>query len=312
MAVNGRLESSQLVAVEGQFLSPSTAAAYRALRDAARHQKHSVSIWTPSGAYRDQRTQQLMHDRPQDFNIKPGVVLAAVGKSTHGQGRAVDIQAATVTGRKWVQTNAHKFGFSRPMPKTDPDHYELGRNVVTVTDPTPAPTPTPSPIPEEQIPMTSAVFYQGDTSGKIYARQDPFAHPDTRDSWMQFVDPVTWKVLIGNHNAAGIVEEGYLVQSIAEFGLIGAGRFRRNQATGEIWGQGSPGEPFALLTPAQWTTAQAAGGVYKDVPAAQIGAATTVRTPATVTASADAAALARIESAVTSIKIPTTITGKLG
>jgi hypothetical protein len=131
MSANGMLVESELVEVEGQRLAPLTAAAYLALRHAAHRAGHTISLWTPVGGYRDRRTQQDMLDRPWLYNIKPGVRLAAVGQSRHGQGRAVDIKAQNGAGRNWVAANAHLFGLTRNNPIGDPDHYESGSVLAT-------------------------------------------------------------------------------------------------------------------------------------------------------------------------------------
>lgn len=143
MTANGHLAPTQLVSVDGQHLSPATADAYRALCAAAERSGHSLAIFQPVGGYRSEAVQQDMHDNPGKYNLKPGVPLAPVGLSRHGQGRAVDIKGGSIAARAWCRANAHKFGFSRPMPDNDPDHYELGKNVATATDPTPAPPQSP-------------------------------------------------------------------------------------------------------------------------------------------------------------------------
>lgn len=152
MTANGRLDAgTQLVTVEGQLLSPATASAYEALRTAAHRAGHTLTIYTPAGGYRSLATQADMHRNPQDYNLNPNIPLAAVGSSRHGQGRAVDIRGKDAAARAWCQSNAAAYGFSRPLAKADPDHYEHGKAVTTVTDPTPAP---PKPL-ERRKTMTT-------------------------------------------------------------------------------------------------------------------------------------------------------------
>ncbi len=153
MTANGRLNvSTQLVGIEGQYLSPATAEAYIAMLAAAAKLGHGGSIYSPAGAYRSRAMQQDMHNNRDNYNIRPGVILAPVGFSTHGQGRAVDVKADSSAARAWFHANASKFGFSRPQPSVDPDHYELGQRVTTVTDPTPSPAPPP-PIRKAEFDM---------------------------------------------------------------------------------------------------------------------------------------------------------------
>lgn len=156
MTSNGDLSSSELAQVSGQSLAPATASRFKALQAAAAKAGHTITIWQPAGGYRSIAVQRDMHAHPERYNIKPGISLAAVGRSTHGQGRAVDVRAATVKGRNWVAEHANEFGFSRPKPSADPDHYEFGNPMVT--EPA-TPIPTPPSVEDEDEPMPDIRYH---------------------------------------------------------------------------------------------------------------------------------------------------------
>lgn len=141
MSSNGAVSASELTHVRGDiWLHRNTAAAYAQMAAAAAASGVSLSIY-PWGGYRDLALQRAMRENPARYNVAPGVVLALPGKSTHGWGTAVDIAG----GRAWVIRHGAAYGFSQPMPRTDPSHFQ--HNGVA-----PKPTPggtgntTPAPV----------------------------------------------------------------------------------------------------------------------------------------------------------------------
>lgn len=80
----------------------------------------------PSG-YRSLATQKAMKTTktPWIYNMsaKTQRLLAAPGKSPHGLGTAIDISGVSGARLSWLIKNAKRFGFSRPLPSSDPAHF---------------------------------------------------------------------------------------------------------------------------------------------------------------------------------------------
>jgi hypothetical protein len=119
MTANGQLNTqSQLTSVQGAIqLANDAAADYLAMHRAGM----PGSIATPAGGYRSTQLQKLMHDEPREFNLTPGIVLAPVGQSPHGDGEYVDIVPAAAVA--WVEVHGAAFGFTR-RASNDPNCFK--------------------------------------------------------------------------------------------------------------------------------------------------------------------------------------------
>lgn len=126
---NGRIPDSDLVTVApGEQLAAVPAAAYLAMEREAAREGVTIAPYR-FGTYRSRELQAEMRANPAGHGVAKGIVLAAVGASTHGLGFAVDIRF----GLDWVVANGARFGFTRPSPKGDPAHFV--HNGRTVLDP---------------------------------------------------------------------------------------------------------------------------------------------------------------------------------
>lgn len=117
---NGQLESHQLTAVDGLYLSHIAAAGWNAMRaDCKAATGVDLRIAKPYGAYRSLTAQRIMYENRDDY----AVPIARPGYSTHGTGMAVDATLATFTrARVWLLANCERYGFAVP-PTGDPNHF---------------------------------------------------------------------------------------------------------------------------------------------------------------------------------------------
>lgn len=128
MASNGKLPRAALTKVSGVFLSTPTANAfYRMAAVAKREANLTIKAYNAYSGYRSLSTQYRMRTTkmPWLYGMTKATQrgLAVVGASKHGLGTAVDIAGLSGTRLSWMLRNAHRFGFSRPMPGTDPSHF---------------------------------------------------------------------------------------------------------------------------------------------------------------------------------------------
>jgi hypothetical protein len=171
VSANGRLASSELLRVQtgrwaGReadiYLATGTGNAYLAMAAACRKEAgRSLEIAEPMGGYRPFSDQAQMradwyaHNwTPYNLDPHSTVPPAPAGTSNHGFGICADIWG---TGYQWAIQNAHRWGFSRPFPETDPHHFQHdGRTATSSTSSEPLDNTTPAPIRRNTV---STIYY---------------------------------------------------------------------------------------------------------------------------------------------------------
>jgi hypothetical protein len=137
LSTNGKLPSSALKLVQhgkwdGReadiYLATGTGNAYLAMVSACHAAGFSIEIAEPMGGYRPYADQAQMRadwyaHNWMPYNLDPHSTVppAPAGTSNHGLGLCADVWG---TGYQWAIQNAHRWGFSRPFPETDPHHFQ--------------------------------------------------------------------------------------------------------------------------------------------------------------------------------------------
>lgn len=124
---NGAMPSKYLKKHGGLWIEIHTSAALSAAETACRKATGVQPTYEqPAGGYRSKATQTLMRLFPGRYNVAKVngkyIAQAAVGKSTHGWGTAIDV----ANGLEWFIQHAHTFGFTRPNAVGDPRHFQHG------------------------------------------------------------------------------------------------------------------------------------------------------------------------------------------
>lgn len=119
---NGRLSISSLTSIgSGHYLRADAAAAYTRMAAAARA---DGITWTITDSYRNFETQVRLAEEKGLYS--QGGLAATPGTSNHGWGLAVDLGGGAnrlgTAQNNWLQSNAHRFGFST-IPR-EPWHWE--------------------------------------------------------------------------------------------------------------------------------------------------------------------------------------------
>lgn len=122
MSQNGYLKDDELSYVQGENrLANAAANSFRKAVADASTQGVTLRIFhahNNAGAYRPRWVSLDMLQNPQDYSITPGVTPALLGK--HGEGNAVDIDS----GLNWFIVNGKRYGWRRPLPTKDRNHFE--------------------------------------------------------------------------------------------------------------------------------------------------------------------------------------------
>jgi hypothetical protein len=129
---NGDVAPEHLGTFQGVTVSVAILPDLRAASDEFRQYGHTFTLILPDGGYRSLATQEDEHLHPAAHNINPAMVklLAPVGHSSHGFGRAVDVYSnATLAVIAQIMS---KHGFHHPF-SWDPHHWEWG-NALTPAD----------------------------------------------------------------------------------------------------------------------------------------------------------------------------------
>lgn len=118
---NGRVPSKALYLVKTSNgrkvkLAEKPAHYFKAMIEAHSH----LQIVNSMSGYRSRWAQTMLRAFPWRYSALPARLQAAVGRSTHGLGYAIDL-----TG--WINTTAAmaKFHFHQTNPHNDPNHFEF-------------------------------------------------------------------------------------------------------------------------------------------------------------------------------------------
>lgn len=194
MSTNGRLASSELLRVQtgrwaGRgadiYLAQGAGNAYLAMAAACRAAGRSLEIAEPMGGYRPYADQAQMradwyaHNwTPYNLDPHSTVPPAPAGTSNHGLGVCVDIWG---TGYEWAVQNAHRWGFSRPFPTTDPHHFQHdGRTATAGTGSTVLNNTAPTHRKADDMPL---MFYAPASPAQVkkgFKYEYRFLYPDGR------------------------------------------------------------------------------------------------------------------------------------
>lgn len=201
MSANGQLLASELKSIgNGMRLSIRTANAWLAMVAAAA--RDGVQLWAaaPNGAYRDLAAQRVMVKQ----GSYSGIAVAPAGYSTHGWGTIVDVGsfgsafgAAGAERKKWLLAHADKFGFHRPWPESDPNHFAHNGKIVSAPKPA-VPAATKTIERDATMTATMPVQYKDTKTGvQTWARKRDTATGGVIERTTERGVVATWKAEIG-------------------------------------------------------------------------------------------------------------------